>query len=277
MLRPFAQVDVFTAVPYLGNPLAVVVDGSGLTTAEMQRFAHWTNLSETTFLLPPTRPDADYAVRIFTPSNELPFAGHPTLGSCHAWLEAGGTAQRADHVVQECGVGLVTIERRADERLAFAAPPLLRSGPVADDELDEAVRALGISRSDVVDAAWIDNGPGWLGVLLASAQDVVGLRPSHSALDIGVIGPYEDHSDFAYEVRAFFPQGDSSREDPVTGSLHASAAQWMIESGRARPPFEASQGTCLGRAGRVSISVDDHDQVWVGGHVVTCVRGTVAL
>jgi PhzF family phenazine biosynthesis protein len=264
-------------VPYRGNPLAVVVDGTGLSTVEMQRFAHWTNLSETTFLLAPTRPEADYSVRIFTPSNELPFAGHPTLGSCHAWLEAGGTPQRADRVVQECGVGLVTIERRTDGRLAFAAPPLLRSGAVADDDLDEAVRALGISRSDVVDSAWIDNGPGWLGILLRSAQEVLALRPTHSALDIGVVGPHDGHEQFAYEVRAFFPQDDSSREDPVTGSLHASVAQWMIASGRVQPPYEAAQGTCLGRAGRVAISVDEHHQVWVGGHVTTCITGTVDL
>jgi predicted PhzF superfamily epimerase YddE/YHI9 len=179
-------------------------------------------------------------------------------------------------------VGLVTIERRTDGRLAFAAPPLLRSGAVADDDLDEAVRALGISRSDVVDSAWIDNGPGWLGILLRSAQEVLALRPTHSALDIGVVGPHDDHESFAdgsfaYEVRAFFPQDDSSREDPVTGSLHASVAQWMIASGRVQPPYEAAQGTCLGRAGRVAISVDEHHQVWVGGHVTTCITGTVDL
>jgi PhzF family phenazine biosynthesis protein len=276
MLRPFAQVDVFTAVPYRGNPLAVIVDGADLTTDEMQRVAHWTNLSETAFLLPPTHPDADYAVRIFTPSNELPFAGHPTLGSCHAWLEAGGEPRREDRLVQECGIGLVTIDRRSDGTLAFAAPPLLRSGAVGDDDLDEAIRALGIERREIVDAAWIDNGPGWLGILLGSAAQVLDLRPTHSVLDIGVIGPYDD-GPFAYEVRAFFPQGDTSREDPVTGSLNASAAQWMIESGRARPPYAASQGTCLGRAGSVSISTDDSGQVWVGGHAVTCVRGTIEI
>lgn len=277
MLRPFTQVDVFTSVPYLGNPLAVVVHGSDLTTAQMQHFAHWTNLSETTFLLPPTHPDADYAVRIFTPTVELPFAGHPTLGSCHAWLAAGGAPQRDHQVVQECGVGLVTIERRADDNLAFAAPALLRSGPPTDEDLDVAVQALGISRSDVVDAAWIDNGPGWLGILLRSAQDVLTLRPSHCDLDLGVIGPYAEGEPAAYEVRAFFPVGDSSREDPVTGSLHASAAQWMITSGRVHPPYLALQGACLGRAGRVSISIDDDRHVWVGGQVVTCVTGTVEL
>lgn len=174
-------------------------------------------------------------------------------------------------------MGLVTIERRADGRLAFAAPPLLRSGPVSDDDLDEAVRALGLSRSDVVDAAWIDNGPGWLGILLRSAQEVVALRPTHSALDIGVVGPSGSDGSSAYEVRAFFPVGDSSREDPVTGSLHASVAQWMIGSGRVQPPYEATQGVCLGRAGRVSITVDEHHQVWVGGHVTTCITGTVDI
>jgi PhzF family phenazine biosynthesis protein len=277
MLRPFAQVDVFTSVPYLGNPLAVVVDGTGLTTAQMQHIAHWTNLSETTFLLPPAHADADYAVRIFTPTAELPFAGHPTLGSCHAWLEAGGTPRHTDRVVQECGIGLVTIERRADGSLAFAAPALLRSGPPTDGDLDLAIRALGISRDDVVDAAWIDNGPGWLGILLRSADEVLALQPSHCALDLGVVGPYPDGHDVAYEVRAFFPVGDASREDPVTGSLHASAAQWMIGSGRARPPYEATQGARLGRAGRVSITVDEHGHVWVGGRVVSCVTGVIDL
>ncbi len=275
--RPFAEIDVFTAEPYRGNPLAVVLDGSGLDDDEMQRFANWTNFSETTFLLPPSEPGADYRVRIFTTSVELPFAGHPTLGSCHAWLAAGGVPAAGDRIVQQCGVGLVTIRRGEGDRLAFAAPPLLRSGPVDAADLGEAARALGIEVSAIVDAAWIDNGPGWIGVLLGSADEVLALEPSHSALKLGVIGPYPPGSEFAYEVRAFFPDGTASFEDPVTGSLNASAAQWLIGTGRFVAPYVVSQGTQLGRAGRVHISTDPTGQVWVGGDSVTCISGSVEL
>lgn len=275
--RPFAEIDVFTAEPYRGNPLAVVLDGTGLGDEEMQRFANWTNFSETTFLLPPIDPGADYRVRIFTTSVELPFAGHPTLGSCHAWLAAGGVPAAGDRIVQECGVGLVTIRRGEGGRLAFAAPPLLRGGPVDPADLDEAARALGIDVSAVVDSAWIDNGPGWIGVLLGSAAEVLALEPTHSPLKLGVIGPYPPGSEFAYEVRAFFPDGTASFEDPVTGSLNASAAQWLIGTGRFVAPYVVSQGARLGRAGRVHISTDPTGQVWVGGDAVTCVSGSVEL
>jgi PhzF family phenazine biosynthesis protein len=278
MQRAFLQLDVFTSVPYLGNPLAVVVDGSGLTDAEMQHFANWTNLSETTFLLPPTDPAADYLVRIFTTTRELPFAGHPTLGSCHAWLANGGTPRDPARVVQQCGVGLVTVARDgATGRLAFAAPPLIRSGDLDDDTLSEAVAALGIDRSAVQAAAWIDNGPGWLGLQLASADEVLAITAGNTPLKIGVVGAYPPGSPFAYEARAFFPGVGATFEDPVTGSLNASAAQWLIASGRFTAPYVVSQGTALGRAGQVHISTDASGQVWVGGDVVTCIAGSVDL
>jgi PhzF family phenazine biosynthesis protein len=275
MRRRFAEVDVFTDAPYRGNPLAVVLDGDGLTDDEMQRFANWTNFSETTFVLPPTTAEADYRVRIFTTSTELPFAGHPTIGTGHAWLETVGATKSSGWVVQECGVGLVRINR--GDRLAFAAPPLLRGGPLDHDTLAEAARALGVSSAAVVDSAWIDNGPGWLGILLPSADDVLAIEVTDTPLKIGVIGPYPDGHEFAYEVRAFFPEGTRVFEDPVTGSLNASAAQWLIGSGRVSAPYIASQGARLGRAGRVHITTDQSGQVWVGGDAVTCVTGTVDL
>lgn len=277
MRRRFVEVDVFGERPYAGNPLAVVVDGDGLSTEDMQRFANWTNFSETTFLLPPTDPGADYRVRIFTTTMELPFAGHPTIGSCHAWLAHGGTPQRSDRIVQECGVGLVAVERGEHDRLAFAAPPLIRSGPLDDATLDQAIAALGVDRSDVADAAWIDNGPGWLGVLLGSAAHVLSITPADTDLKIGVIGAHPAGSEFAYEVRAFFPADGKTFEDPVTGSLNASAAQWLVASGRFTPPYVATQGTVLGRAGRVYVTADGDDQIWIGGDATTCVSGSVEL
>ena len=276
MRRPFKQVDVFTSVPYRGNPVAVVLDGAGLDDAELQRFAHWTNLSETTFVLPPEDDGADYRVRIFTPALELPFAGHPTLGTCHAWLEAGGTPKQDGVIVQECGAGLVPI-RRTDDGLAFAAPPLVRSGPVGDEELDRVTRALRIERSAIVDAAWADNGPGWIAVLLEDADAVLALRPDVSAYDIGVVGPHPAGAETAWELRAFFPKDGVSVEDPVTGSLNASVAQWLLGSGRATAPYVASQGTALGRAGRVHVTQDGDGAIWVGGGTVTCVDGAVEL
>lgn len=277
MQRAFAEVDVFTAVPYRGNPLAVVLDGTGLSTDEMQRFANWTNFSETTFLLPPTDPGADYAVRIFTTTVELPFAGHPTIGSCHAWLANGGRPQHTDHIVQECGVGLVEIRRDGDGRLAFAAPPLLREGPLEEATVQAAADALGIERAAVVASAWIDNGPGWLGLLLSTAEEVLAITAGNTNLKIGVVGPYPAGAPHAYEVRAFFPGAGATFEDPVTGSLNASAAQWLIGSERFTPPYVVSQGTAMGRAGQVFISTDSTGQVWVGGDAVTCVAGTVEL
>jgi PhzF family phenazine biosynthesis protein len=276
MERPFCQVDVFTEEPYLGNPVAVVVDAKGLSTDDMQRFAQWTNLSETTFILPPEAAEADYRVRIFTPSRELPFAGHPTLGTCHAWLTHGGTPHRDGTVVQECEAGLIELRRDGDT-LAFAAPPLIRSGPVDQATLLHLVDVLNLHPTHVVDAQWVDNGPGWVAVLLASADAVLAVRPGVSDLDIGVVGPYPSGSPEAFEVRAFSPALGSFGEDPVTGSLNASLAGWLLDSGRATAPYVASQGTAMGRRGRVHISRDETGTIWVGGGTVTCLRGTADL
>lgn len=276
--RPFKQVDVFTAVAYRGNPLAVVLDGSGLATEEMQHFTNWTNLSEATFLLPPTQPGADYRVRIFCPGRELPFAGHPTLGSCHAWLQAGGRPQ-GEYVVQECGVGLVKI-RRDGQRLAFAAPPLRQSGPLPEDAVGLIARGLGIARGDIAAHAWCDNGPKWRGVMLKSAEQVLALKPDatlFAGLEIGVVAPRPAGDDCAFEVRAFFPGNNGMTEDPVTGSLNAALAQWLIGAGLAPERYVASQGTALARAGRVHVERDAAGEIWIGGASVTCVEGTVLL
>ena len=277
MTREFRQVDVFTDTPYLGNPVAVVLGADGLSTEQMQLFARWTNLSETTFVLAPRASEADYLVRIFTPAGELPFAGHPTLGTCHAWLQAGGRPASPGAVVQECRAGLITVRQtlRGEAGLAFAAPPLLRSGPVEEPVAERVAQALNIKRDDIVDIAWADNGPGWVAVLLASAEAVLALRPGTVDLDIGVAGLYPGGSP-ALEVRAFSPQV-TSVEDPVTGSLNASLGQWLLATGRVTAPYVASQGTVMGRRGRVHVSRDSDGQVWVGGGTVTCVSGTVEL
>ena len=275
--RAFAQVDVFTAVPYLGNPLAVVLDGTGLSTAHMQAFTDWTNLSEATFVLPPTHPQADYAVRIFCPGRELPFAGHPTLGTCHAWLEAGGVP-KAQEVVQECGVGLVNIQRQGT-RLAFAAPPLRRGGPLGEADVQLIAKGLGVARQDIVHHAWCNNGPQWRGVMLVSAEQVLALKPDPEVLqglDVGVVGPHTQ-GETQFEVRAFFPGNNGLAEDPVTGSLNAAIGQWLIEAGLAPDSYVASQGACLARAGRVYVHRDAQNQVWVGGESVTCIQGSVQL
>jgi PhzF family phenazine biosynthesis protein len=274
--RQFRQVDVFTGTPYLGNPVAVVLGADGLGRDEMQRFARWTNLSETTFVLLPEAAGADYRVRIFTPGGELPFAGHPTLGTCHAWLEAGGQPSRDSLVVQECEAGLIRI-RPAGSGRAFAAPPLVRGGPVDEPLTGHLAEVLNIARADIVAAQWADNGPGWVAVLLASAEAVLAIRPGVADGHIGVVGPYPPGSPEAFEVRAFVPRDGGTAEDPVTGSLNASLAQWLLDTGRAVAPYVASQGTALGRKGRVHVSRDDDGQVWVGGGAVTCVSGTVEL
>lgn len=301
--RAFKQVDVFTPTPYFGNPLAVVIDGSGLDDAAMQRFAKWTNLSETTFLLPPTDATADYSVRIFTPGGELPFAGHPTLGSCHSWLEAGGQPHSKDFIVQECKVGLVKIRRETGtKRLAFAAPALKRSAP-SPSLLAQVAGALGLKATSILAAQCLDNGPLWLGLLLDNPETVLQLAPDHKALaklgtKVGVVARYpreetapliaranREAKAFAasapetapdFEVRAFAsPIGVD--EDPVTGSLNASLAQWLIAEGHASERYTASQGVCLGRAGQVHIERDAAGQVWVGGESVTCIDGSVTL
>jgi PhzF family phenazine biosynthesis protein len=307
-IRPFKQVDVFTAQPYFGNPLAVVLDGSELDDAAMQRFAQWTNLSETTFVLPATEPTADYRVRIFTPGGELPFAGHPTLGTCHAWLEAGGVPKRKDLIVQQCEIGLVNI-RRVGARQAFAAPALTRSAP-SPAVLAQVAAALGLKAQHIVAAQVLDNGPVWLGLLLDSADTVLQLAPDHLALKkyglkVGVAGAHAaqtapvliarknrearafagataaaaEEAGADFEVRAFAaPMG--IQEDPVTGSLNASLAQWLMAEGHAPDNYVVAQGTCLGRAGRVHLSresVGGTSQIWVGGESVTCMDGSVTL
>ncbi|MGH2474296.1 MAG: PhzF family phenazine biosynthesis protein [Candidatus Limnocylindrales bacterium] len=274
--RAFAQVDVFTTVACLGNPVAVVLDGAGLATEDMQRFANWTNLSETTFVLPPTSPQADYRVRIFTPALELPFAGHPTLGTCHAWLASGQAGRDAEVVVQECGAGLVAV-RRVAEGLAFAAPPLVRSGPVDEALVRRMADVLRVEQAEIVDAQWVDNGPGWVAALFESAEAVLSLQPRDVDFDLGVVGPYPEGSPAAFEVRAFVPADGATVEDPVTGSLNASLAEWLLRTGRATAPYIASQGTALGRAGRVHITRDDTGTIWTGGGTVSCVVGHVDL
>ncbi|HET9103316.1 MAG TPA: PhzF family phenazine biosynthesis protein [Solirubrobacteraceae bacterium] len=268
-MRDFAQVDVFGLEAGTGNPVAVVLGADGMDEAAMASFANWTNLSETTFLLEPSVPGADYRVRIFTTKRELPFAGHPTLGSAHAWLSAHGDR---DRLVQECPAGLVEL-RRIDGRLAFAAPPLIRSGPLDDATLNAACALLDIAREEVVDHAWTDNGPGWATLLLRDADRVLALTPSKSStLDVGVVGL---HADGTPELRAFVSD-TLVAEDPVTGSLNAGVAQWLLGTGRLRAPYVAHQGTALGRRGRVHISRDD-DRIWVGGETRTLISGSVAL
>ena len=280
----FRQVDVFATGPLTGNPVAVVHDADDLDDAQMAAFARWTNLSETTFLLSPTTPDADYRLRIWTPGGELPFAGHPTLGTAHAWLEAGGTARSAEQVVQECGVGLVTVRRdggsdEGAERLAFAAPPLRRSGAVGPEDLAQLARGLRVSVADIEDAAWVDNGPGWVAARLRDAAAVLAVEPDLAAfggLKIGVVGTYAPgESDAAVEVRACVPDIGVA-EDPVTGSLNAGLGQWLA-GGMLPPSYVASQGTALGRRGRVHVRRDADGEVWVGGAAVTTIAGTVTL
>ncbi|WP_114423023.1 PhzF family phenazine biosynthesis protein [Nocardioides houyundeii] len=275
-MHDFRQVDVFSAEPLRGNPVAVVHAADDLTEEQMRAFARWTNLSETTFLLAPTTAEADYRLRIFTPGGELPFAGHPTLGSAHAWLEAGGQAQHAERVVQECGAGLVTIRR--GERLAFAAPPLLRSGPADAETVRAIARALRIQPSEVVAAQWVDNGPGWVAARLRDADAVLALDPDYVAmadLDLGVVGLYPPGGEVAIEVRGFAPEL-AVPEDPVTGSLNAGVAQWLIGSGVLPPSYVAAQGTALGRAGRVHVD-QVGDTTWVGGDTSTTISGTLRL
>jgi PhzF family phenazine biosynthesis protein len=273
----FRQVDVFSAVAFKGNPLAVIAEADGLDDARMQAIANWTNLSETTFLTRPQTPAADYRVRIFTPQRELPFAGHPTLGSCHVWLALGGQP-KDDVVIQECGAGLVRIKRDG-ARLAFAAPPLKRSGAVASDLKASIARSLGIAEDAIKAAQWVDNGPGWVAVLLGSRREVLELRQDPSALpgqSLGVVAPWDpahDGDEVQFEVRAFMGRCD---EDPVTGSLNASLAQWLIGAGLAPKCYVAAQGTVLGRAGRVHVAALG-DDIWIGGDIAAGIAGTITV
>lgn len=279
MRHRFQFVDVFSEQSFSGNPLPVFLDADGMSTEEMQKITRWMNLSETAFLLPPTDAEADYRVRIFTLTHELPFAGHPTLGSCHAWLAAGGRPHSETEIVQECGIGLVAI-RRTESLLAFAAPNLIRAGPVNDTDLERVASALQIDRKIIVDSQWVDNGPGWVAVLLESAQAVLDIEPLRgfpTQIDIGVVGPYGEGEDAAFELRAIYSDHQGTmREDPVTGSLNASIAQWMLASGRATAPYIATQGARVGHSGRIEIGQDGDGTVWVGGSTRTLIDGHAA-
>ncbi len=280
MTYPFQIVDVFGRAGLAGNPVAIVFDAPDVPVERMQRLATWLNLSETVFLSAPTEPGADYRARIFSLDRELPFAGHPTLGACHAWLSAGGKPAAGDRVIQQCGVGLITV-RRGDSGNAFAAPPLVRGGPVSAGDLAEVLAVLGLAQTDVIEARWVDNGPGWVAVLLASAEAVLEVEPAryHSKpVTIGLVGPHAPGAGPAYEVRAFFSDGYGAiREDPVCGSLNASVAQWMVSSDRARAPYHAGQGARVGSDGRIDISCDAEGQVWVGGAARVLVSGVIDL
>ena len=276
MARPFHYVDVFGTDRFTGNPLPVVSEADGLSTEQMLGMTRWFNHSETTFLLPATDPKADYRVRIFTVAGELPFAGHPTLGSAHAWLAGGGKPKRSDVVVQECGAGLVSVRRDAG-RLSFAAPPLIRGGQPTEQEIAEVVDVLQIDRAAIVDATWADNGPGWIAVMLESADAVLAVEPRRyraSPIDIGIVGPRAPGGETTFELRAiFYDRQGSLVEDPVTGSLNASVGQWLFATGRASNPYVAAQGTRLGRTGRVHVEQDSAGQVWVGGATRTVFSG----
>lgn len=275
MLYRFDQLDVFASRPFTGNPLAVVHGAEGLSTDDMHQLTAWFDLSETTFLLPPTQPGADYQVRIFTPGRELPFAGHPTLGAAAAWLASDGAPVDDEVIVQQCGAGLVPIRRTGDQ-LAFAAPPMARFGPVEDELLDERLEQLSLDRSDVVASSWIDNGPGWMGILLESAEAAlaVGLPGGRlPGFDVGLVGFHPEGSDCAIEVRGLFPDANGQvREDPVTGSLNASVAQWLIGEGRLPDSYVAAQGTAIGRSGRIHVDRAS-DGIWIGGGVHRRVSG----
>ncbi|WP_141582017.1 PhzF family phenazine biosynthesis protein [Actinomadura sp. WMMA1423] len=276
--RSFIQADVFSASPYLGNPVAVVLDGTDLTDEEMRRLARWTNLSETTFVLPPADPEADYRLRIFTPGGELPFAGHPTLGSARAWLDTGGRPRHADHLVQECAAGLVTV-RIGDGVLSFAAPPVVRGGALDDEYLDRIIAAFGIGRDRVLAHQWVDNGPGWAVVQLPTAEEVLALDPELSLIPdamVGAIGACPEGSEHAFEMRTFAP-GAGVAEDPVCGSMNASVGQWLIATGIAPSAYRVHQGTRLDRDGTLHITADANGTVWVGGAATSHIRGTITL
>lgn len=273
---PFEQVDVFADHPYEGNALAVVVDADELTTEQMQAFARWTQLSETTFLLRPEAPGAHYRVRIFTPLRELPFAGHPTLGSCKVWLARNENPEHVE-IIQECPAGLIRV-RRQGTHLAFSAPPLVRSGPLDATTLNLIEQGLGLAAGQIRASQWVDNGPGWAGVLLTNREEVLAIKPDYAALqglNVGVIAPWVGgESETDMEVRAFM--GEECTEDAVTGSLNASLAQWLIGSGMLTDRYTVSQGTAMGRRGRLHIeSVDG--SVWVGGAVQHCISGRVVF
>jgi len=277
--RSFKQVDVFAHQAFKGNPVAVVLDAGAVSEVQMAAIARWTNLSETTFVLPAADPKADYRVRIFSTLHELPFAGHPTLGTCHAWLEAGGKPKGRE-IIQECGVGLVRI-RQEEGRLAFVAPPLLRSGPVKAEQLLSIRRALGIDASEVLDAQWVDNGTGWLALRVSSPDIVLRVRPNFAELGDVPVGIFAEWPSIqgagvaAFEVRAFIA-GDAMPEDPVTGSLAAGVAQWLRGDHLAPDNYVIHQGRMLGREGKIHVTRDGRD-IWVGGNTVTLIDGTLDI
>ncbi|MEV5844029.1 PhzF family phenazine biosynthesis protein [Streptomyces sp. NPDC051985] len=276
--RSFVQVDVFSTIPYRGNPVAVVLDGTDLTEQEMQGLARWTNLSETTFVLPPTVPEADYRLRIFTPQGELPFAGHPTLGSARAWLDGEGKPRHADRIVQECAAGLVTV-RRGEDTLSFAAPPRVRDGALDDAYLERIVAAFGIGRERVLAHQWVDNGPGWAVIQLATAEEVLALEPDLSLIPtamVGAIGAHPEGSEHHFEMRTFAP-GAGVPEDPACGSMNAGVGQWLTATGAAPSTYRVSQGARLGRAASIGIVADPDGTVWVSGAATVCVRGSITL
>jgi PhzF family phenazine biosynthesis protein len=276
--RAFAQVDVFSAQPYRGNPVAVVLDGQGLDAEQMQRVARWTNLSETTFVLPPRTAEADYRVRIFTPGGELPFAGHPTLGTAHAWLESDGSPRDPARIVQECGAGLIEV-RRDQGGLAFAAPPLVRTGDLDGDYVEQIATAFGIDADRVLSHQWVDNGPGWAVIRLATAQEVLDLEPDLSQIPtamIGAIGAYPEGSAHAFEMRTFAP-GVGVAEDPVCGSMNASVGQWLLGTGVVAGGYRVSQGTRIGRSGEITITPDTESNVWISGATNTLFRGVANI
>lgn len=276
--RSFVQVDVFFTSPYSGNPVAVVLDGTDLSDEEMQRLARWTNLSETTFVLPATVPEADYRLRIFTPQGELPFAGHPTLGSARAWLDGGGMPQHDDHIVQECAAGLVTV-RRGEDALSFAAPPRVRDGALDDAYLNRIVAAFGITRDRVLAHQWVDNGPGWAVVRLSTAEEVLALEPDLSLVPdamVGAIGAYPEGSPHHFEMRTFAP-GVGVPEDPACGSMNAGVGQWLTATSAAPSAYRVSQGARVGRAASIGVTADTDGTVWVSGAAAVCIRGTITL
>jgi PhzF family phenazine biosynthesis protein len=278
MRRRFKNINVFSEEPLLGNPVAVVLDSAGLDTADMLEFTRWTNLSEATFVLPPMHADADYKVRIFTLDREMPFAGHPTLGTAHAWLEAGGQPKKQGAIIQECGAGLISIQQ-TDGLLWFEAPPLIRDEPVQDSDLQRVLDALGLQSGDVVDSHWLDNGPGWLVVMLANAEAVLAVRPQRPGgrMDVGLVGFHEAGAEAAVEIRALFSdhRGDI-REDPVTGSLNAAVAQWLFRTGRVSNPYMAAQGQSIGCKGRIHLR-EENNATWVGGRTTTIINGHADL
>lgn len=278
--RRFIQCDVFSPIPTQGNALAVVVDSQGVSEEQMRLFAAWTNLAETTFLLPPEDAAADYRVRIFTPSREMPFAGHPTLGSCASWLHCGGEPRDPRTVRQECGVGIVEIDITQKDGFAFKAPPTSIEA-MDSGHFDAIIETLEIPRNTVRQTAQLDNGPVWQLLELESAGAVLAVDSSRvrwpAFKAIGLIGAHPAGAECDYEVRMLAPSSGMS-EDPITGSLNSAIAHWMQADGRLSGPITVAQGTAIGRHGRVSIRPSsDGDGIQIGGQTHILIDGTVDL